>query len=122
MFSSLPFRYYTSGDAGMIDDDGYVHVMARPDDVINTAGHRLSTGAMEEVLMDHADVAECAVIGVNDDMKGEVPIGLVTVTAGSTTSERDLSAQLVALIRVIYNMAHPVHIEHAFPVITTIYF
>ena len=77
----------------------YVHVMARTDDVINTAGHRLSTGAMEEVLMDHPEVAECAVIGVNDEMKGEVPVGLVTVKHGSVMAERDLNAALVALVR-----------------------
>src|SRR5690606_3774098 len=69
--------YYNCADAGHIDDDGYVHVMSRTDDVINVAGHRLSTGAMEEVLASHPDVAECAVCGVADELKGEVPLGFL---------------------------------------------
>ena len=67
--------YYETGDAGMIDEDGYLYIMSRTDDVINVAGHRLSTGAMEEVLANHPDVAECAVIGVSDTLKGQLPVG-----------------------------------------------
>ena len=74
--------YYLTGDGGRIDDDGYVFVMGRTDDVINVAGHRLSTGGMEEVLAAHPDVAECAVIGVADTMKGQVPRGFVVLKAG----------------------------------------
>lgn len=75
--------YYDTGDAAYIDDDGYVFIMGRTDDIINTAGHRLSTGAMEEILMEHPDVADCAVIGVEDDVKGQVPVGFVTLIAGA---------------------------------------
>ncbi len=74
--------YYLTGDAGYIDEDGYVFVMSRIDDIINVAGHRLSTGAMEEVLASHPDVAECAVIGVADQLKGELPLGLVVLKSG----------------------------------------
>ena len=74
--------HYSTADAGYVDDDGYVFVMSRTDDVINTAGHRLSTGAMEEVLASHPDVAECAVFGVADDLKGQVPIGFAVLKAG----------------------------------------
>ena len=74
--------YYKTGDAGYIDEDGYVFVMTRVDDVINVAGHRLSTGTMEEVLAAHHDVAECAVIGVADEMKGQVPLGFLVLKAG----------------------------------------
>ena len=92
--------FYTSGDAGMIDEDGYVHIMARTDDVINTAGHRLSTGAMEEVLMEHPAVAECAVIGVNDELKGQVPVGFLTLKAGADLDSEDaLVGELVAAVR-----------------------
>ena len=72
--------YYETGDAGLIDEDGYVFIMARTDDVINVAGHRLSTGAMEEVLSGHSDVAECAVVGINDSLKGQLPLGSVSYT------------------------------------------
>jgi propionyl-CoA synthetase len=71
--------YYQTADAGYIDDEGYVFVMARTDDIINTAGHRLSTGAMEEVLAAHPDVAECAVVGVADDLKGQLPVGFLVL-------------------------------------------
>ena len=67
--------YYKTADAGFIDEEGYAFVMSRTDDIINVAGHRLSTGAMEEVISDHPDVAECAVLGVDDDLKGQVPVG-----------------------------------------------
>ena len=91
--------FYTTADAGMIDDDGYVWVMSRTDDIINVAGHRLSTGAMEEVLASHPDVAECAVVGVRDALKGQVPLGLVVLKTGVTTEEAALEAALVAMVR-----------------------
>jgi propionyl-CoA synthetase len=95
--------YYLTGDGGHVDDDGYLFVMGRTDDVINVAGHRLSTGGMEEVLAGHPDVAECAVIGVNDPLKGQIPRGLVVLKAGvdvsSEGAEDALRAELVALVR-----------------------
>jgi propionyl-CoA synthetase len=91
--------YYTTGDGGYRDGDGYVFVMGRIDDVINVAGHRLSTGQMEEVLASHAAVAECAVIGVRDSTKGQVPRGFVVLKAGVSTAPAAVSAELVQLIR-----------------------
>jgi len=91
--------YYLSGDGGHLDADGYVYVMGRTDDVINVAGHRLSTGSMEAVLASHPAVAECAVIGVADEVKGQVPRGLVVVKEGVRTPPEQLSAELVALVR-----------------------
>jgi propionyl-CoA synthetase len=91
--------YYLTGDGGRIDADGYVYVMGRTDDVINVAGHRLSTGGMEEVLAAHPDVAECAVIGVADSMKGQVPRGFVVLKAGVSREEDELRAELVQLVR-----------------------
>ena len=91
--------YYQTADAGHVDADGYVWVMSRTDDIINVAGHRLSTGAMEEVLASHPDVAECAVCGVADALKGQVPLGFVVVSAGVRRDERELEAELVALVR-----------------------
>jgi propionyl-CoA synthetase len=97
-FSRFP-GFYETGDAGYIDDNGYVFVMARTDDVINVAGHRLSTGAMEEVLAAHPDVAECAVIGVADDMKGQLPLGLVVLSDGVTRAHSDVVAEVIASVR-----------------------
>jgi propionyl-CoA synthetase len=91
--------YYETGDAGMIDDDGYVYIMARTDDVINVAGHRLSTGAMEEVIASHPDVAECAVIGAADVLKGQVPVAFACLNAGVTRNHSDICRELVALVR-----------------------
>jgi propionyl-CoA synthetase len=91
--------FYTTGDGGYRDSDGYLYVMGRIDDVINVAGHRLSTGQMEEVLASHPAVAECAVIGVNDDFKGQIPRGFVVLKAGVSTEPAALSAELVQLIR-----------------------
>lgn len=91
--------YYSSGDGGYIDEDGYVFIMGRTDDVINVAGHRLSTGEMEEIVAGHSAVAECAVIGVNDPLKGQQPIGFVLLKDGVEISEEDLEAELVALVR-----------------------
>ncbi|MFP4499995.1 MAG: propionyl-CoA synthetase [Candidatus Hydrogenedentota bacterium] len=91
--------YYFTGDGGFIDGDGYVYIMGRVDDVINVAGHRLSTGAMEEVLATHPDVAECAVIGVADDFKGQLPLGLVVLKAGVNRDATEIVAELVQSIR-----------------------
>ena len=91
--------YYETGDAGMIDEDGYVWIMARTDDVINVAGHRLSTGAMEEVLASHPDVAECAVIGVTDELKGQLPMGFVCLTKGVNRAHEDIARECVKLVR-----------------------
>ncbi len=91
--------YYRSGDAGFIDEDGYVFIMSRTDDIINVAGHRLSTGAMEEVLSSHPDVAECAVVGVADPMKGQVPAGFVVLKSGVTREIAEIEGELVALVR-----------------------
>jgi len=91
--------YYRTGDAGMIDADGDVSVMGRTDDIINVAGHRLSTGAMEEVLASHPAVAECAVIGAYDQLKGQTPVGLVVLKAGIATPHSEISRELVALVR-----------------------
>ena len=91
--------YYQTADAGHIDEDGYLWIMSRTDDVINVAGHRLSTGAMEEVIASHPDVAECAVTGVRDALKGQVPLGFVVPNAGVTRSEADLEREVVARVR-----------------------
>jgi propionyl-CoA synthetase len=91
--------YYLTGDAGFKDEDGYLSIMSRIDDIINVAGHRLSTGAMEEVLSSHPDVAECAVVGVADALKGEIPFGLVVLKAGVTRPEKEILQQLVHLVR-----------------------
>ena len=91
--------WYRTGDAGMVDADGDVWVMGRTDDIINVAGHRLSTGAMEEVLAAHPDVAECAVIGARDALKGQTPLGLVVLKAGVNRPDADVARELVALVR-----------------------
>jgi propionyl-CoA synthetase len=91
--------YYLTGDGGFVDEDGYLFVMGRTDDVINVAGHRLSTGAMEAVVATHPAIAECAVIGVHDDLKGQVPVGLVVLKAGAEIDDDALRAELVAMMR-----------------------
>ena len=91
--------YYETGDAGMVDEDGYLYIMARTDDVINVAGHRLSTGAMEEVLANHPDVAECAVIGASDALKGQLPIGFVCLTKGVNRPHSEITRECVQMIR-----------------------
>jgi propionyl-CoA synthetase len=91
--------YYTTSDAGYKDEDGYVYVMARTDDVINVAGHRLSTGQMEEVVAGHKDVAECAVIGVQDDLKGQLPVGYIVLNAGVNRDEAEVEKEVVKLVR-----------------------
>ena len=91
--------YYLTGDGGYIDRDGYVFVMGRIDDVINVAGHRLSTGGMEEVLARHPDVAECAVVGVGDDLKGQVPVGFVVLKSGVSRSSEEIIAEIIKMVR-----------------------
>ena len=91
--------HYLTGDAGYEDEDGYLYIMSRVDDIINVAGHRLSTGAMEEVLAGHPDVAECAVVGVADALKGEIPVGFVVTKAGVNRSDAELAKQLVERVR-----------------------
>jgi len=91
--------YYETSDGGYIDEDGYVYVMGRIDDVINIAGHRLSTGAMEEVIATHRDVAECAVFGTDDELKGQKPVGLIVLKAGVTTDEEEIKKDLVQMVR-----------------------
>ena len=91
--------YYKTADAGYKDDDGYVYVMGRTDDIINVAGHRLSTGGMEEGLASHQDVAECAVMGIKDDLKGEVPCGFIVLKAGVNRAPAEIEKEIVALVR-----------------------
>ncbi|MEN8042064.1 MAG: AMP-binding protein, partial [Actinomycetota bacterium] len=91
--------YYLTSDAGYKDEDGYVYIMSRIDDIINVAGHRLSTGAMEEVLSDHPEVAECAVIGVADQLKGQLPVGFVVLQAGADRGAEEIEAELIAMVR-----------------------
>jgi propionyl-CoA synthetase len=98
-YLSAEAGYYLTGDAGMKDADGYLFIMSRIDDIINVAGHRLSTGGIEEVLASHPDVAECAVIGVTDSLKGELPLGLVVLKSGVARPVDALAAELVALVR-----------------------
>lgn len=106
--------YYKTADAGFIDEEGYIFVMSRTDDIINVAGHRLSTGAMEEVLADHPDVAECAVLGVEDQLKGQVPIGFLVLNAGVTRDPGEIEAEVVQMVR---ERIGPVA---AFKVVTTV--
>ncbi|MCC5879874.1 MAG: AMP-binding protein [Idiomarina sp.] len=91
--------YYTTGDGGYIDDDGYVFIMGRTDDVINVAGHRLSTGEIEEVIASHPAVAECCVVGAQDQLKGQLPIGLIIMKNGVEMTPQQLQTELVALVR-----------------------
>jgi len=91
--------YYKTADAGFIDEEGYAFVMTRTDDIINVAGHRLSTGAMEEVLADHPDVAECAVLGVEDKLKGQTPIGFVVLNAGVSRDHNDIVKEVIQMVR-----------------------
>ena len=91
--------FYLTGDGGHLDEDGYLFIMGRIDDVINVAGHRLSTGLMEEVVSTHPDVAECALIGAADQLKGQVPVGFVVLKAGVDRNPADVEAELVAMVR-----------------------
>ena len=91
--------YYKTADAGFKDEDGYLYVMSRTDDIINVAGHRLSTGGMEEVLAGHPDVAECAVLGIKDEMKGEVPCGFIVLKAGVNRPPSEIEKEIVQLVR-----------------------
>ena len=91
--------YYNTSDAGVIDKDGYIYVMSRTDDIINCAGHRLSTGSIEEILTSHSDIAECAVVGLKDTLKGEVPVGLIILNNDYTKLEKDIIKDTVSLVR-----------------------
>ena len=91
--------YYDTADAGYMDEDGYLYIMARTDDIINVAGHRLSTGAMEEVLASHPNVAECAVVGIADAVKGQIPIGFVVLKSGVARPAGDIEKECLAMIR-----------------------
>ena len=91
--------YYLSGDGGLIDEDGYVFVMGRVDDVINVAGHRLSTGQMEELIASHPAVAECAVVGIDDELRGQVPVGFSVLKDGASVSQEELEQEMISLIR-----------------------
>ena len=91
--------YYKTADAGFIDEDGYAYIMSRTDDIINVAGHRLSTGAMEEILADHPDVAECAVLGVDDKLKGQVPVGFMVLNAGVDRPHDEIIKEVVQMVR-----------------------
>ncbi len=91
--------YYQTGDAGYMDEDGYVFIMSRTDDIINVAGHRLSTGAMEEAIANHRDVAECAVVGIADQLKGQVPVGFVVLKSGVNRPTEEVESEVVGLVR-----------------------
>jgi len=91
--------YYFTGDGGYIDEEGYVYIMGRVDDVINVAGHRLSTGAMEEVIAKHPDVAECAVVGRKDEFKGQLPLGLVVLKSTVQRDHEEIKKELVQMVR-----------------------
>src|SRR5438132_12732534 len=91
--------YYQTADAGLIDADGYIHVMTRTDDIINVAAHRLSTGEIEEVVAAHPDVAECAVMGVADALKGQVPLGLLVLKAGVKRPADEIEREAIELVR-----------------------
>ena len=91
--------YYKTADAGFKDEDGYIFVMGRTDDIINVAGHRLSTGGMEEVLASHPDVAECAVLGIKDELKGEVPCGFIVLKSGVNRPPTEIEKECIALVR-----------------------
>mgnify|MGYP003312259463 FL=1 len=92
-------RYYETGDAGMIDENGRIYVMARTDDVINVAGHRLSTGALEEVLISHSEVAECAVIGPDDPIKGQLPIGFLVLNSNCEQTTQTVINSCIEMVR-----------------------
>ena len=96
--STFPGHYETA-DAGYMDEDGYLYIMARTDDIINVAGHRLSTGGMEEVLAEHQDVAECAVVGIADQLKGQIPVGFIVFKAGMNRDPADVETECVQLVR-----------------------
>lgn len=91
--------YYNTADAGYVDENGYVYIMARTDDIINVAGHRLSTGGMEEIVASHPDVAECAVVGIADKLKGQVPAGLVVINSGVSRPSEEIEKEVVKLVR-----------------------
>jgi len=98
-YLSLFPGYYFTGDGGYIDRDGYIYVIGRIDDVINVAGHRLSTGAMEEVIATHPDVAECAVVGVTDDFKGQLPLGFIVLKSGGNHDNQTIINEVIQMVR-----------------------
>jgi propionyl-CoA synthetase len=98
-YLSMYEGYYTTADAGYKDEDGYLWIMSRTDDIINVAGHRLSTGGIEEVLAGHQDVAECAVVGVADDLKGEIPVGFAVLKAGVGREHGEIVKELIQRVR-----------------------
>jgi propionyl-CoA synthetase len=98
-YLSMYEGYYTTADAGYKDEDGYLWIMSRTDDIINVAGHRLSTGGIEEVLAGHQDVAECAVVGVADDLKGEIPVGFAVLKAGVGREHDEIVKELIQRVR-----------------------
>ena len=91
--------WYSSADAGYIDKDGYIWVMSRTDDIINCAGHRLSTGAMEEVLSKHENIAECAVVGIDDELKGQIPIGFIIINSGTIKPSKVIVDETIKMVR-----------------------
>ncbi|MEC9343582.1 MAG: propionyl-CoA synthetase, partial [Pseudomonadota bacterium] len=91
--------YYKTADAGFMDEDNYLYIMARTDDIINVAGHRLSTGAMEEAVSSHPDVAECAVVGIADKLKGQIPAGFIILKSGVKKEPAEIEKEVVALVR-----------------------
>jgi propionyl-CoA synthetase len=91
--------YYETADAGYIDEDGYLFIMSRTDDIINVAGHRLSTGAMEEILASHPNVAECAVLGIADALKGQIPLGFIVLKSGVNRDSQLIENECVSLVR-----------------------
>ena len=91
--------WYSSADAGYIDEEGYIWVMSRTDDIINCAGHRLSTGAMEEVLSKHEDIAECAVVGIDDELKGQVPMGFIVINTGTSKPNNIIIDETINMVR-----------------------
>lgn len=91
--------YYNTGDSGYFDEDGYLFVMTRSGDIINVAGHRLSTGSIEECLSNHPSVAECAVIGINDEIKGQVPLGLIVLSSKNNLEKDEVIKECIHLVR-----------------------
>ena len=106
--------YYNTSDAGVIDNEGYISVMSRTDDIINCAGHRISTGSIEEILTSHEEIAECAVIGLNDQLKGQIPLGLLVLNENTNKSNSEIIEESIILVReklgavVAFKTAHVV--------------
>lgn len=101
-------EYYNTGDSGYLDEDGYLYIMTRTGDIINVAGHRLSTGSLEEALSSHPKVAECAVVGLNDNVKGQVPLGLIVLSHQDKDVEIDIEAIKKECIQLVLKIIGPV--------------